>query len=72
MAATTGYLRMYNNRHWLSDIVAGAGIGIASTKISYWLYPKIQQKIFKRRPANMIVMPTYKQGSIGLSMVKKF
>jgi hypothetical protein len=72
MAATTGYLRMYNNRHWLSDIVAGAGIGIASTKISYWLYPKIQQKIFKRQPANMIVMPTYKQGSIGLSMVKKF
>jgi membrane-associated phospholipid phosphatase len=24
-AATTGILRMYNNKHWLRDVVAGAG-----------------------------------------------
>jgi membrane-associated phospholipid phosphatase len=26
MAVLTGYLRMYNNKHWLSDVAAGAGI----------------------------------------------
>ncbi len=27
VAAGTGFLRMYNNRHWLTDVVAGAGFG---------------------------------------------
>jgi hypothetical protein len=40
MATGTAFLRIMNNRHWLSDVVAGAGIGMLSTKISYWLYSK--------------------------------
>lgn len=43
LAAGTGVLRIYNNRHWLSDVIAGAGIGILSTKASYWLVNKIKQ-----------------------------
>lgn len=43
-AAGTGILRMYNNRHWFSDVVAGAGIGILSTRLSYWIFDKIRQK----------------------------
>src|SRR5574344_2364870 len=35
IAATTGYLRIYNNRHYLNDVVAGAYIGIISTKFAY-------------------------------------
>jgi PAP2 superfamily len=36
-AATTGILRIANNRHWSGDVVAGAGIGIAiGTIVSYW------------------------------------
>ena len=38
---------MYNNRHWLTDVAAGAGIGILSTKIAYWLYPFLNSKLFK-------------------------
>ena len=72
MAATTGYLRMYNNKHWLSDVVAGAGVGIVSTKIAYWLYPKIKHKIFKVKPLNTIVMPTYQNGAVGVGMMHKF
>jgi len=41
VAAGVGCLRVYNNRHWVNDIVAGACIGIASAKLAYWLYPKI-------------------------------
>ncbi|MDL2323198.1 phosphatase PAP2 family protein [Bacteroidales bacterium OttesenSCG-928-A17] len=43
LAAGTGFLRMYNDRHWLSDVLAGAGIGILSTKIAYWIYPEIRK-----------------------------
>lgn len=36
-ATATGLMRMANNRHWLSDVLAGAGIGILSTEVGYWL-----------------------------------
>ncbi len=36
-AATTGFLRIANNRHYTSDVLAGAGIGIGiGTVVSYW------------------------------------
>lgn len=44
MATATGVLRVMNNRHWLSDVVAGAGIGILTTKFSYWLYSKWENR----------------------------
>lgn len=44
MATGTAFLRIMNNRHWLSDVVAGAGIGMLSTKISYWLYSKWENR----------------------------
>lgn len=43
-AATTGYLRMYNNEHWLGDVLAGAAIGMASTKFIYWMNGKMREK----------------------------
>ncbi len=36
-ATTVGVLRVLNNRHWTSDIVAGAGFGILSAKASEWI-----------------------------------
>ena len=35
VAAGTGFFRMYNNRHWLTDVIAGAGIGILSVQAAY-------------------------------------
>jgi membrane-associated phospholipid phosphatase len=43
-AAATGYLRLYNNQHWLGDVLAGAAIGMASTKFIYWMNRKIKHK----------------------------
>jgi len=34
-AAATAVTRIMNNRHWLSDIMVGAGIGVISTEIGY-------------------------------------
>lgn len=37
LATATAYSRLLNNRHWISDVLAGAGIGILSTELGYWL-----------------------------------
>lgn len=34
-AAATGILRIRKNRHWASDVAAGAGIGILATELGY-------------------------------------
>lgn len=47
-AASTGVLRMYNNKHWFADVVAGAGIGILCTKFTYWAFSKIDNKKKRR------------------------
>lgn len=36
VAAGTGLMRMANNKHWLSDVLTGAGIGILSTELGYY------------------------------------
>jgi hypothetical protein len=74
MATATGMLRMYNDKHWMSDVVAGAGVGIASTRIAYWLYPKMQGLFGKPKNPEVVnmVMPTYNNGSIGFAWVKTF
>lgn len=36
-AAATGYMRLYNNQHWMADVLAGAALGMASTKFIYWV-----------------------------------
>jgi len=71
-AAATGYLRLYNNQHWFSDVVAGAGIGIGSTKLAYWIYPKIKKALFKDKPVNALVLPTYRDRAWGLALVSRF
>ncbi|HTE24736.1 phosphatase PAP2 family protein [Flavitalea sp.] len=72
VAVTTGYLRMYNNRHWLSDVAAGAGVGIASTKIAYWLYPKVKKLFFNKSKSENIIMPSYSDGSVGINFIRRF
>lgn len=36
-ATVTGVMRMMNNKHWMSDILAGAGMGVMGTEFGYWL-----------------------------------
>lgn len=49
LAAGTGFLRMVNNKHWFSDVLTGAGLGMLSTKLSYVLVPKIKKKFSKKK-----------------------
>jgi membrane-associated phospholipid phosphatase len=72
VATSVAYLRMYNNEHWFSDVVAGAGFGIISTRLAYILYPKIK-RLFSHSPLrNSAFMPTYQSNSFGFSFVHIF
>lgn len=42
VAAGVGCMRVYNNRHWASDVLAGAGFGILSASIMYWIGPYLR------------------------------
>ena len=74
MAVTTGYLRMYNNKHWISDVIAGAGIGIASTRLSYLIYDKVSSHIQNKKKAksHTLLLPSYQNHQLGFNLVKRF
>lgn len=74
VATATGAFRMYNNKHWLTDVAAGAGIGILSTKAAYWLSPMINRHIFPSMTGKTTALfaPTYKGNQLGGSFVLNF
>lgn len=73
LAVFTGVYRMLNDKHWVGDVVAGAGFGILSTELAYWLYPKINHLIGgKNQNSATMVMPFYQNKSVGIGLVKTF
>lgn len=71
-ATATGILRLYNNKHWVGDVVAGAGVGILSTNLAYWIYPAIKKRFFKDKPIHAMAIPFYQNKTAGISMVYHF
>ena len=72
MAAATGMLRMLNEKHWMSDVFVGAGLGILTTKLTYIVYPEIKKivegKIFHKRIKNLAISPYYFDNNFGISL----
>lgn len=68
-AVATGVFRMYNRDHWFSDVVAGAGFGILSTKAAYLVYPYLRNALTHKGKdgRSTMIMPTYQDGVPGLS-----
>lgn len=59
IAAGVAFLRVYNDRHWVNDVIAGAGFGVLGAKIGYWLLP-LNRKIFKLNGQKQLsILPTY-------------
>lgn len=69
------FLRLYNDRHWLNDVIAGAGIGILSARIGYWMLP-LYRKWFhwdkKENQACLVTVPSYSQGNLALNLLYLF
>ena len=74
VAASTAVMCLTNDRHWVMDIVAGAGIGILCTKAAYWLHPYIDALFFGKdaEKASALVMPFYNGQQFGGSFVYRF
>jgi len=73
LAIFTGVYRMLNDKHWFGDVVGGAGFGILSTELAYWLYPKINNLLGgKNKNSATMVMPYYQNKSVGIGFVKNF
>ncbi len=73
MATMIGVSRIYNNKHWVSDVVAGAGIGILSTKIVYWTYPYIQKAFSKKdKKQQVLIFPGYNDRNFNLNLSYTF
>jgi len=69
MASLIGAARVYNNRHWVSDVITGAGVGILSTKIVYWTYPHLQELVGRKgKRTNAVLFPCYSEGNWGLNL----
>jgi hypothetical protein len=45
IAAGTGFFRVYNNKHWIGDVIFGAGLGMLCTKLAYVTYPLLHHRI---------------------------
>ncbi len=73
IAVFTGVYRILNDKHWVGDVVAGAGIGILSTEVAYWLFPKVSQLFSKDYSKNSaLVYPFYQNKTMGLGLSLNF
>ena len=63
MATAVGWSRINDNRHWLTDVTAGALVGIASAKLASGRW-----RIFNFRPPSIIAVP----GGAGLGWQATF
>ncbi len=61
-ATTVGVMRVMGNRHWLSDVLVGAGIGILSTELVYATH----QYKWSKRKIKLTGLPTFNKGSYGI------
>ena len=61
--------RLYNNRHWVADVVAGAGFGILSVELAYLCYFPVRNAIAravnKRVADRLILAPTFSPDGSG-------
>lgn len=67
-ASYVGYVRIARNRHWTSDVLMGAGVGILMTNATYWAYDGVM-KLF---PKNLTISPVIDPQQTGLYVCYKF
>ena len=72
MATAVGVLRVYNDRHWFTDVFAGAGVGILSARIGYWLLPYTKHAMHRLTGWDVFVTPTASPEGAALNAVVRF
>lgn len=75
VATGVAFLRLYNGRHWLNDVIAGAGIGILSAQIGYWMLPHYRKWFHwdkKKNTEVCVAMPSYSDGTFAMNLMYVF
>jgi len=70
-AAGTGTFRMINNKHWVSDVLVGAGIGMIITHLVYHFEPLKNFNPFKKSD-KITFFPTISNDNYGLYFTYNF
>ena len=73
VATATGVMRVLNNRHWVSDVLSGAGIGIFSTELAYGISDIIfkghgLKRGFLSDESNVVENPSFFSISMGMGL----
>lgn len=66
LASTVALYRMINDRHWLSDVLTGAGIGVLSVNLAYGTHK------FKWGKKQICVLPATGKDMVGMAMYAQF
>lgn len=70
-ATTTGVFRVLNNKHWVSDVLVGAGVGMLVTDVFYSI--QIHHTNHKNeKKISAIFVPSLKEKSFGVSGIISF
>lgn len=74
MASAVGVMRILNGRHWLNDVLAGAGIGILCARAGEWLLPFNRRwlGLDRRRGQAAVIVPTVSTSSASLTALVVF
>ena len=73
IAIFTGVYRTLNDKHWVGDVVAGAGFGILSTELAYWLFPMVNKLFNKKESKNItLIYPVLEPKNLGAGFVLNF
>lgn len=64
--------RLHNNRHWVADVVAGAGFGILSVELSYLIYFPIRDALMRKADDRLVVAPLVNGRGAGVFLSLRF
>ena len=68
VATATAAIRVLGNKHWASDVLAGAGVGILSTEMAYWAYPLVHRVLLRGLNDRAMITPIYTNGAVGAAV----
>ena len=77
LAALVAGSRLYNNRHWVADVLAGAGFGILSVELSYLVYFPVRNavaRLVNKRASDcpIVAAPMLHGGGAGFYLSYRF
>jgi membrane-associated phospholipid phosphatase len=78
IASGTSIMRVWNEKHWFTDVLAGAGMGMLSARIGWWLLPSVNRVtnsvlgLDATHGQWLAVSPVANNGHLGLVMCLSF